>query len=93
MSYGFLAIVEESIRGPDFTGHQVVERQDVHWSVELESLILPTLSEKDIHSVLLKEIKGSNGNGSELCYNCTYAISVEYINRPKFLHRCGYEQL
>lgn len=54
VSYRFLAIVEESVRGPDFTGHQVVEREDVHWSMELESLILPTLSEKDIHSVLLK---------------------------------------
>lgn len=54
--------MEEGVRGPDLTGHQVVERQNVHWSMELQSLILPTLTEENIYSVLLKETQRREHN-------------------------------
>lgn len=54
--------MEESVRGPDFTGHQVVQRQDVHWSMELQSLILPTLTKENIYSVLLRERQTRESN-------------------------------
>lgn len=51
---GPLAIPEECVRRPDFTDHEVVEPQDLDWTVEFESLVDPCLSEKYIHCVFLK---------------------------------------
>lgn len=53
MSHRLLAIVEKSVGGPDLTSHQIIEPQDVHWPMELQPLICPTLPEEHIHGVLL----------------------------------------
>ena len=54
MSHRFFPIVKEGVRGPDFTRHQVIEGQNVHWSMECQPLILPALPEENIYGVLLK---------------------------------------
>lgn len=53
MGNRFLPIVEESIRSPDLTGQQVVQRKDLHGTIELQPLISPGLPEKDINGVFL----------------------------------------
>lgn len=53
MSHRLLPVVEEGVRSPDFTGHQVVERQYIHRSAKFQPLVLPALPEKDIDGVLL----------------------------------------
>lgn len=62
MSHRLLSIVEEGVRSPDFTRHQVVERQNIHWPVKFQPLVLPALPEKNIYGVLLwaEEIDKSN---------------------------------
>lgn len=35
VGHRLLAVVKEGVGGPDLTGHQVVERKNVHWTVEL----------------------------------------------------------
>lgn len=54
MSHGFLPIVEEGVRSPDFTGHQVVKRQNIHWSLKCQPLVLPALPEENVDGVLLR---------------------------------------
>lgn len=56
-----LAVVKESVWSPDFTGHQVVETQDVHWPVKLQTLVCPALAEKHIHRVFLRKESGTSG--------------------------------
>lgn len=54
VSHRFLAIVKESVWSPDFTGHQVVETQDVHWPIKLQPRVCPALTEKHIHCIFLR---------------------------------------
>lgn len=54
MSHRLLPIVEEGVRSPDFTRHQVVEGQYVHWTVEFQPLVLPALAKENIYGVLLR---------------------------------------
>lgn len=56
-----LAVVKESVWSPDFTGHQVVETQDVHWPVKLQTLVCPALAEKHIHCVFLRTEQTRHG--------------------------------
>lgn len=51
--YRFLAIVEESVRSPDFTRHQIIETQHGHRTFKFQTLVLPALSEEDIDGVFL----------------------------------------
>lgn len=53
MSHRLLSIVEEGVRSPDFTCHQVVEGQNIHWSMKFQPLILPALAEENVYGVLL----------------------------------------
>lgn len=53
MGHRLFAIVEEGVRRPDLTGHQVVESQDGHRPLELEPLVLPALPEEHVNGVLL----------------------------------------
>lgn len=53
MGNRFLPIVEEGIRSPDLACQQVVQRKDLHGTVELQPLISPGLPEKDINGVFL----------------------------------------
>lgn len=57
VGHRLLAVVEEGVWGPDLTGHQVVKRQDVHRSMELQPFILPALTEENVHSVFLDRRK------------------------------------
>lgn len=49
----FLPIMKESVWSPDFAGHQVVETEDVHWSLKLQPLVFPALPEEHIYRVFL----------------------------------------
>lgn len=49
----FLPVVKECVWSPDLTGHQVVQTQNVHWSLELQPFILPALPEEHVDGVLL----------------------------------------
>lgn len=53
VSHRLFPIVEEGVRSPDFTCHQVVEGQNIHWSVKFQPLILPALAEENVYGVLL----------------------------------------
>lgn len=53
MSHGLFPIVEEGVRSPDFTCHQVVEGQNIHRPIKFQPLILPALPEENIYGVLL----------------------------------------
>lgn len=53
MSHRLFPIVEEGVRSPDFTCHQVVEGQNIHWSMKFQPLILPALAEENVYGVLL----------------------------------------
>lgn len=48
-----LAVVEERVRRPDFTRHQIVQPQHRHGTFELQPLVLPALPEEDVDRVLL----------------------------------------
>lgn len=45
--------MKECVWSPDFAGHQVVETQDVHWSLKFQPLIFPALPEEHIYCVFL----------------------------------------
>lgn len=53
MSHRLFPVVKESVWSPDFTGHQVVQGQNIHWSMKFQPLILPALAEENIYCVLL----------------------------------------
>lgn len=55
VGHRFLAIMKECVRGPNLTGHQIVERKGVHWSMKLQPFVQPALTEEDVHCVFLKE--------------------------------------
>lgn len=55
MSHRFLPVMEEGVRSPDFTCHQVVEGQDIHRTVKFQPLVLPALAKEHIDGVLLWE--------------------------------------
>ena len=57
MSHRLFPIVEEGVRGPDFTRHQVVEWQNIHWSMKFQPHVLPALPEEKIYCVLLRAEK------------------------------------
>lgn len=54
MGHRLFPVVKEGVRGPNLTRHQVVEGQNIHWSVEFQPLILPALPEENIYGVLLR---------------------------------------
>lgn len=54
MGHRLLPIVEERIRRPDFTRHQIVQGQDIHGAVKCQPLVLPALPEEDVYGVLLR---------------------------------------
>lgn len=54
VSHRLFPIVEEGVRSPDFTCHQVVEGQNIHWSMKFQPLILPALAEENVYGVLLR---------------------------------------
>ena len=53
MSHRLLPVVEEGVRSPDFTCHQVVEGQDIHRSIKFQPLVFPALPEENVDGVLL----------------------------------------
>lgn len=53
VSHRLFPIVEEGVRSPDFTGHQVVEGQNIHRTVKFQPLILPALPEENVYGVFL----------------------------------------
>lgn len=56
---GFLPVVEECVRSPDFAGKQVVERQALHGPFKAEPFIFPALPEKHIYGVFLMQRKAT----------------------------------
>lgn len=54
MGHGLLPVVKEGVRSPDLTGKQVVQGENLHWSVELQPLVPPALAEEDVDGVLLE---------------------------------------
>jgi hypothetical protein len=54
---GLLPVVEECVRGPDFAGKKVVERETLHRSFEPEPFIFPALSKKHIYGIFLRQRK------------------------------------
>lgn len=54
MGHRLFPVVEEGVRSPDLTRHQVVEGQNVHRPVEFQPLIFPALPEENIYGVLLE---------------------------------------
>lgn len=59
VGHRLLPVVEEGVGSPDLTGEQVVQGENLHRSVELESLVPPALAEEDVDGVLL-ENTGTN---------------------------------
>lgn len=52
----FLSISEESIRGPNFGDHHIVQPQDFNGAIIFQSFVNPCLSEEHIHCVFLGKL-------------------------------------
>ena len=68
MGVGLAGVAEEGVRDPDLAHHVAVEHQQLHGAVELQTAVVPRLSEEDVDGVLLVKIKRHIAHKEDINY-------------------------